>query len=88
MLFNSQKDVVSGKFLAFSNILGFRGINWAQIWTKTFDQNLRLQVRPVSAQTLNFERLFKFYLCLMRDYLWLKLQQTCAIFREERAQKQ
>ena len=37
VLFNSHKDVVSGKFLAFSNILGFRGINWAQIWTKTFN---------------------------------------------------
>ena len=29
MLFNSHKDVVSGKILASSNILGFPGINWA-----------------------------------------------------------
>ena len=47
------------------------------------DQNLQVWVRPVSAQTLNFERLFKFYLCLMRDYLWSKFQQTCAILREK-----
>ena len=51
------------------------------------DQNLQLWVRPVSdPETLNFERLCKFYLCLMRDYLCSKFQQTCAIFGGERAQ--
>ena len=37
VLFNSYKDVVSGKILVFGNILGFPGINWAQKWTKTFN---------------------------------------------------
>ena len=37
VLFNSHKDVVSGKILVFGNILGFPGINWAQKWTKTFN---------------------------------------------------
>ena len=35
MLFDSHKDVVSGKILVFGNILGFPGVNWAQKWTKT-----------------------------------------------------
>ena len=78
VLFNSHKDITSGKILAFGNILGFPGINWAQKWTKT--------LRPVSPETLNFERLFKFYFCLVRDYLRSKFHQTCAIFRGERAQ--
>ena len=33
MLFNSHKDVVSGK--VFGNIFGFLGANWAQKLTKT-----------------------------------------------------
>ena len=37
VLFNSHKDVVSGKILVFGNILGFPGINWTQKWTKTFN---------------------------------------------------
>ena len=32
---DSRKDVVSGKFKVFGNILCFPGVNWAQIWTKT-----------------------------------------------------
>ena len=35
VLFDSHKDVVSGKFLGFGNVLGFPGVNWAQKWTKT-----------------------------------------------------
>ena len=77
-VFDSHKDVASGKIPVFGNILGFPGINWAQKWTKT--------LRPVSPETLNFERLFKFYFCLVRDYLRSKFHQTCAIFRGERAQ--
>ena len=34
VLFDSHKDVVSGKILLFGNILGFQGVNWAQQWTK------------------------------------------------------
>ena len=37
VLFNSHKDVVSGKILAFGSILGFPGITWVQKWTKTFN---------------------------------------------------
>ena len=37
VLFNSHKDVVSGKILAFGSILGFPGITWEQKWTKTFN---------------------------------------------------
>ena len=32
---NSPKDVVSGKIKVSGIILCFRGVNWAQIWTKT-----------------------------------------------------
>ena len=36
MLFDSNKDVVSGKkVLGFGSILGFLGVKWAQKWTKT-----------------------------------------------------
>ena len=31
--------------------------------------------------------MFRFCLCLVREYLWSKFQQTCAIFRGERVQK-
>ena len=37
MLFDSQKDAVSGKKFVFGNILGFLGLNWAQKWTKTIN---------------------------------------------------
>ena len=37
VLFDSHKEVVSGKILVFGNILGFPGVNWAQKWTKTFN---------------------------------------------------
>ena len=37
MLFNSNKDVVSGKILVSGDILGFPGINWVHKWTKTFN---------------------------------------------------
>ena len=36
-VFDSHKDVASGKIPVFGNILGFPGINWAQKWTKTFN---------------------------------------------------
>ena len=37
VLFDSRKDLVSGKSLVFGNILGFPVINWAQKWTQTFN---------------------------------------------------
>ena len=37
MLFDSDKDVVSGKILVFGNILGIPGVNCAPKWTKTFN---------------------------------------------------
>ena len=37
VLFDSHKDVVSGKFLFFGNILGFPGVNCAQKWTKSIN---------------------------------------------------
>ena len=36
-LFDSAKDVVFAEILFFGNILVFRRINWAQIWTKTIN---------------------------------------------------
>ena len=36
MLFDSHKDVVSGKNF-FGNILDFVGVHWAQKWTKTIN---------------------------------------------------
>ena len=83
VLFYSHKDVVSGKTLFFWQYFGFsRG----KLGPK-MDQIHQLWVRPVSVKTLNFERLFRDCLCLMRDYLWSKFQQTGAIFVGERAQK-
>ena len=37
VLFDSHKDVVSGKILVFGKILAFPVINWAQKWTQTFN---------------------------------------------------
>ena len=51
------------------------------------DQNHHFWICLISALTLNFERLFRGCLFLMKDYLWLKFQQTQAIFEGERAQK-
>ena len=45
------------------------------------DQNCKLWVCPVSAETFNFERMFKDSLFFMRHCLWSKFQQTRAIFR-------
>ena len=35
VLFDSHKDVISGKILVFGNILDFVGLNWTQKWIKT-----------------------------------------------------
>ena len=51
------------------------------------DQNDHFSIWLISTLTLNFERLFGGCLFLMKDYLWLKFQQTQAIFVGERAQK-
>ena len=63
MLFNSQKDVVSGKKFGFWQYFGFSG---GKLGPK-MDQNHQLWVRLVSAYTLNFERLFRGCLCLMKE---------------------
>ena len=51
------------------------------------DQNHHFWICLISALTLNFERLFRGCFFLKKDYLWLKFQQTQAIFEGERAQK-
>ena len=51
------------------------------------DQNHHFWICLISALIRNFERLFRDCLFLMKDYLWLKFQQTQAIFEGERAQK-
>ena len=51
------------------------------------DQNHHFWICLISALILNFERLCRSCLFLMKDYFWLKFQQTQAIFQGERAQK-
>ena len=51
------------------------------------DQNHHFWICLISALTLNFERLFRGCLFLMKDYLWLKFQQTQTLFEGGRAQK-
>ena len=50
------------------------------------DQNHHFWICLISALKLNFERLFRDCLHLMKDYFWLEFQQTQAIFGGERAQ--
>ena len=50
-------------------------------------QNCKLWVRPVCAQTVNFETLLRHSLSLMMGYFWYKFQQVRAIFRGLKANK-
>ena len=68
--------------LVFGNIFSFPGVNWAQNGPKH-----HFWICLISALIRNFERLFRDCLFLMKDYLWLKFQQTQAIFEGEIAQK-
>ena len=63
MLFDSHKDVVSGKKFGFWPYFVFFG---GKLDPK-MDQNHQIWVRSVSTLTLNFERLFRDCLCLMKD---------------------
>ena len=63
MLFDSHKDIVSGKNFGFWQYFGF---SVGKLDPK-IDQNHQLWVRLVSTETLNFERLFRDCLCLMKD---------------------
>ena len=84
VLFDIHKDVVSGKILVFSNILGFPGVNWAQKWTKTF--NFGYVLFPLKHLILK-DCLETVFVLWDTTYRWSKFQQTCAIFRGERAEK-
>ena len=83
VLFDSHKDAVSGKIFGFRQYLGFPGENWAQKWTKIM--NFGYVSFPLRHLILKdcFETIF----VLWKTYLWLKFQQTRAIFAWERAQK-
>ena len=63
MLFDSHKDVGSGKNFGFWQCFRF---SVGKLGPK-MDENHQLWVRLVSAETLNFERLFRGCLCLMKD---------------------
>ena len=63
MLFDNQKGVVSGKNFSFRQYFGFSG---GKLGPKMY-QNHQLCVRPVSTYKLNFERLFRGCLCLVKD---------------------
>ena len=78
VLFDSHKDVVSGKILVFVNILGFLGVNWAQKWPKSS-----------TLGTSRFHLNTQFWKIVQRLSLSLRdaPQQTRVIFRGERAQK-
>ena len=60
---DSHKDVVSGKNFGFWQYFGFSG---GKLGSK-MDQNHQLLVRLVSTKTRNLERMFRDYLCLMKD---------------------
>ena len=83
VLLDDHKNLVSWKILVFGNILGFLGVNWAQKWTKTV--NFGYVSFPLKHFILKdcSETAF----LLWETYLWLKFQQTRAIFGRERAQK-
>ena len=69
VLFDSHKDVVSGKKISFWQYFDFsRG----KLGPK-MDQNHQIWVRLVSAYLLNFERFFKKCLCLMKDVTLVKI---------------
>ena len=61
-------------------------VSLGQIWPK-MNQNRYFWICLISALTLSFERLSRGCLFVMKDYLWLKFQQTQAIFDGERAHK-
>ena len=81
-LFDIPKNAVSVEILVFSNIFGFLAVNWASKWTKT-----------VNFGCIPFEPKFKTLkdfsntVCLIRDFIWSKLQQDQTIFGGIRAQK-
>ena len=80
MLFDSHKNVVSGKNFAFWKYFRFSG-------GKLGDQNHQLWVRPISAQTLNFERLLRDYLFLMKYVPQVEISTNLSHISAERAQK-
>ena len=63
VLFDNHKDVVSGKKFSFWQCFGF---SECKLGPK-MDQNHQIWIRPVSALTLNFKRLFRDCLCLMKN---------------------
>ena len=63
MLFDSHKDVVSGKKIDFLQYFGF----FEGKLVPKMDQNHQFWVSPVSAETLNFERLFRDCFFLTKD---------------------
>ena len=78
VLFDSHKDLDSGKSCGFGNILGF--LNWTQKRTKT-----------INFGYVSFSLILKDCLetvfDLWKTYLWLKFQQIQVIFAGWRAQK-
>ena len=83
VLFDSQKDKVSGKNFSFWQYFGFFGVSWVQKWTKII--NVGCALLPLKHLILKdcLEAVF----FLWKTHLWLKFQQTRVIFAGERAQK-
>ena len=88
VLFDSHKDVVSGKKFGFGNILGFLGENWAQKWTKTINFGYvlfplkHLILKDCSETVWDCSEIV-----FWKTYLWLKFQQNRVTFAGERSQK-
>ena len=69
MLFDSHDDVVSGENFGFWPYFEFsRGKLGPKI-----DQNHQFWVRPIFACTFDFKRLFRDWLCLMKDVPLVKI---------------
>ena len=83
MLIDSHKDTVSGKKFGFWQYFGFSG---GKLGPK-MNQNNQLWVRPVSLQTLNFERLFRDCLCLVKDDISVNSSHICGRKGPETSQK-
>ena len=79
VLFDSHKDVVSGKILIFGNILGFLEVKWAQKWFKT----VTFGYAPFTLEHWILKNYSKTVFGLWEAFLGSKLQQIWVIFGEK-----
>ena len=80
-LFDISKDVVFVIILVFSNIFGFRVVNWALKRNKTVNFGCLPFILKLKISKDFFNSVF-----LIGDYLWSKFQQNWTMFGGVRAQ--